>query len=78
MRQQRVTKEEMQAALKKRSTAKPSEAVTWKRIGVPDQRCRGCGRKLLLKEVAHFGTTSGSRFVECADCMDARRVRPAE
>lgn len=73
----KVDRETMLKALGRRKSATPSEAVTWKRIGVPDQKCRGCGRKLLLKEVAHFGTTNGSRFVECADCMDLR-VRPAE
>ncbi len=54
----------------KRSSSTPSEAVTWKRIGVPDRRCRGCGRKLKLAEVVHFGTTAdGSRFCECGPCF---------
>lgn len=65
-------------AMERKKSAKPSEPIAWSRIGVPDRRCRLCGRKLVLADVAHFGTdyrdTPPSRFVECAECF----LRPAE
>jgi hypothetical protein len=74
-----ISREEYLRLMDKKKSATPSEAVTWKLIGVPDRLCRGCGRKLLLAEVAHFGTDYTSdepvRFVECGECM---RLRPAE
>ena len=54
----------------KRRHATPSEPVTWLRIGVEDRKCRGCGSRLTLKDVAHFGTdVNGVRFVECIACF---------
>ena len=53
----------------------PSEAVTWKRIGVPDRTCRRCHRRLKLIEVGHFGTADGVRFVECKPCVDGPKAR---
>ena len=49
-----------------------SEKIAWSRIGVADRRRRGCGRRLTLLEVAHFGTIHRHRFVECVDCFDRR------
>jgi hypothetical protein len=52
--------------------AAPSEAVTWKRIGVTDRRCRECGQPLVLGQVRRFGTDDRGRFVECGRCFDER------
>lgn len=58
----------------KRRHATPSEPVTWLRIGVPSRECRGCGRKLTLADVRHFGTDiEGVRFVECKGCFGGLR-----
>lgn len=78
MRQRRVTAHELRRALSRPSSAAGSEKISWRAIGVDDRRCRGCGRRLELDDVAHFGTdVAGARFVECGDCFGGPSVASA-